>query len=217
MVNEVVSRRDKMFSEYTHPELEGFIQNVIDRYKNELPDLKSQKIVRELFLYGFIRASGQEFFWNRNNQVIPIPRETEGGLGLFFTNNGILALSDFDGEIYIRGGESRLGYCPGLEEKPQGIEGTLLNSGYRSKNIYVPHSNGDVFVDEQREKLFQAINYFSRNVRNLRGESTSGVTIQDLSEPTPSAPYKSRNPNLPRIMMGDAFLIPGNKERTVRI
>lgn len=206
---------DETFSEYTHPVLEDFIQRVITQNRDALSTVESQKLIREFFLYGLLRASGQDFLWY-DDQIVPVRPEVDDG-GLFNTNNGILAVSDFDGEFYIRGGDSYHGYSRFSEDRPEGVEGTLLSLGYDQKGIYVPHSNGDVFVDPQREKLFRALRYFSKNVRNLRGESTSGLIIKDLSEPEQSAPYKRRNPNLPRIVLNDTILIPGNREKTIKI
>ncbi len=207
---------DEIFSAYTHPRLEDFIQNVIDANKSCLPTKACQKLVREFFLYGFLRASGQEFLsWGDRRKMI----HPETGYGQFCTNNGILALSDFDTEVYIRGGDSYSGYSlyDNVSQEPLGVEGTLLSLGYGSGHVYVPHSNGDVFADEKREGLFRALYYFSREVRNLRKESTSELIIGDFSEPMLSAPYKRRDPKLPRIVLEDTILIPGNKERTIEI
>jgi len=212
--NELEHTQDEIFSAYTHPKLEDFIQKVINANRDSLPTEASQKLVREFFLYGFLRASGQGSSWMGSPEEVDEPAR-EGGL--FYTNNGILAVSDFDREVYIRGGDSYHGYYPGLSEEPQGVEGTLLNSGYKRGFIYVPHSNGDVFVDPQREKLLEALHYFSGEVRNLRGEPTSGFIIKDFSEPEPSAPYKRRDSKLPRIVLQDAILIPGNRERTIEV
>ena len=138
--------RDEIFSAYTHPRLEDFIQKVIDASRDSLPTEASQKLVREFFLYGFLRVSGQEFLWWGDEKEIVQSSDESGRFG---TNNGILAVADFDKEIYIRGGDSYHGYFPWEGEEPQGVEGTLLNSGYKSLGVYVPHSNGDVFVDEK--------------------------------------------------------------------
>ncbi|MGB9748820.1 MAG: hypothetical protein ACP5OZ_04890 [Candidatus Woesearchaeota archaeon] len=48
----------KLFSDYTHPKLEEFIQNFIDRYKAYLPTEFNQKLVREFLLYWFIKSNG---------------------------------------------------------------------------------------------------------------------------------------------------------------
>ena len=206
--------QDEIFSAYTHPRLEDFIQKVIDANRSSLPTEASQKLVREFFLYGLLRASGQEFSsWGDQKEVVQPAREG----GLFYTNNGILTVSDFDREVYIRGGDGYHRYFPGLGEEPQGVEGTLLNSGYKSGSVYVPHSNGDVFADEKREKLFRALHYFSREVRTLRGEPTLGLIIKDLSEPEHYAPYKRRDTKLPRIVLQDTILIPGNREKTIEV
>ncbi len=212
--NGLIHTQDEIFSAYTHPILEDFIQKVIDVNSDSLPTAVLQKLVREFFLYGFLRASGQEFSWRGDQKKVVQPAK-EGGL--FYTNNGILAVSDFDREVYIRGGDSYHGYFPGLGEEPQGVEGTLLNLGYKSGSVYVPHSNGDVFADEKREKLFRELYYFSRVVRGLRGEPTSGLIIKDLSESEPSASYKRRDHNLPRIVLQNTILIQGNREKTSEV
>lgn len=204
---------DGLFSAYTHPRLECFIQKVIDANRVFLPNETSRKLVREFFLYGFLRASGQEFLWLGELEKVQPAKEG----GQFDTNNGILAVSDFDKEVYIRGGDSYHGYFPNLGEEPQGVEGTLLNSEYIPGNIWVPHSNGDVFADKKREKLFRALCYFSKEVRTLRGEPTFGPIVKDFSEPESLAPYKSRNPKLPRIILQDTILIPGNREKTILV
>jgi len=209
----------EIFSPYTHKVLEDFINKVIDANRASLPNKLSQKIVREFFLYGFLRASGQEIaFWNKRDVV---KKERVGGL--FCVNNGVLALSDFDGEVYIRGADDYHGYYNDyyddfdrgfMKSGPGGIEDTLITFGYRPGGFFVPHSNGEIFTDEKMEKLFKALRYFSREVRKLRGEST-GVIIKDLSEPYVPAPYQARCSYLPRIVVKDIFLIPGNREKTI--
>jgi hypothetical protein len=212
--NELEDRGEEVFSAYTHPRLEEFIQRVIDGNRSFLPTETSRKLVREFFLYGFLRVSGEDFLWWNDQKEKVHPAEEAG---LFYTNNGILAVSDFDREVYIRGGDSYHAYIPNVSSEPQGVEGTLLHSGYKASSIYVPHSNGDIFSDEKRENLFRALLYFSREVRNLRGEPTSGLIIKDFSKPEPPAPYKRRDSKLPRIVLKDTILIPGNRERTIEV
>ena len=211
------SAADEIFSKYTHPVLETFIQKVIDQNKESLPSAGSQKLVREFFLYGFLKASGQSFKYDRSSQYT-CERSHPGDEGFFHTNNGVLALHDFDGELYIRGGESWHGYFDmGDGMKPQGIEGTLLNSGYDSRNVRVPHSNGEVYENPSTEKLFKALKSFSKEVWNLRGAPTSGIIIKDLSEPEPEAPYRARDSKLPRIILQDFLIIPGNIQKTILV
>ena len=221
MSNEIIPVRanglehtqDEIFSAYTHPRLEDFIQKVIDANRESLPTEGSQKLVREFFLYGFMKATGQKFDFSRGRDY------TEGKWmepGVFGTNNGVLAVADFDCSLWIRGGESYHGYFPD-GSLPEGVEGTLIESGYKPRTPRVSHSNGEAFADPQREKLFRALHYFSREVRNLRCELTSGLIIKDLSEPEPSAPYKRRDSKLPRIVLHDTILIPGNREKTIEV
>lgn len=213
-LNDLNHSWDDIFSAYTHPRLEGFIQKVIDTNRNYLPTELSGKLVREFLLYGFLRASEQEFLWWDGKKEIFYPKKE---CGQFDTNNGVLAVSDFNRKVYIRGGDSYHGYFPDLDEEPLGVEGTLINSGYKPGDVFVPHSNGDVFADEKREKLFTVLHYFSREVRNLRGESTSGLIVKDFSKPEPSTPYKKRDSGLPKIVLKDLILIPGNKLNTIQV
>jgi len=236
MANELVPVRaealehadDGIFSDYTHPVLEGLIQRVVNQNRDALPTDASRKLVRELFLYGFIRASGQEFL---NMDMTPEEREMHPDefreifpqiserAGTFKTNNGVLGLCDFNGEVYIRGGDSYHGFFPDDEaEMPQGVEGSLLSLGYRPSSLWVPHSSfKQSYSDAMMEKLFRALHYFSKKARNLRGEPTSGMIVKDLSEPEPPAPYKSRDPSLARINLLNTILIPGNRERVIQI
>ena len=231
-----VDYEDEPFSAYTHPTLEDFIQRVIDQNRSSLPTTASQKLLREFLLYGFLKVSGQQLndaydrpLWTEEGfngkwpnyvelglkRLMPEGRIREKTAGKFWTNNGILALCDFDGEVYIRGAD---GYhrSRGLpDELINGIDGTLLGLGYRSGGINVPHSNGDYFVDPRKEKLFELLDYFSIAVRTLRGEPTHGVIVKDLSKDEPSAPYQRRDPKLPRIVIKDTLLIPGNRDRTL--
>ena len=206
---------DHIFSRYTHPVLEEFIQGIIDEHRDALPHEAYQKLVREFFLYGLLRSSGEEFRGHMGRGFTVNPAERSGE---FCTNNGVLAVSDFDGEVYMRGGESWHGYFDfGTGGLPEGVEGTLLESGYKSGDIFVPHSNGEIYTDPKKEQLFCALVHFSREVRTLRGEPTSGLIIKDLSEPEPEAPYSRRDPSLPRIELEDAMLIPGNRNRVISV
>jgi len=214
-IEQLGSNEDEFFSPSTHPVLESFISKVIDANKKDLPNDLSQKFVRKFFLYGFLRASGQVFeeVYSKSQSIC----EKSGHEGIFDTNNGVLALSDFDGEVYIRGGDSYHGYFDmGDGKKPQGVEGTLLNLGYDSGGVFVPHSNCDIYKDPSMEKLFKVLRFFSREIRNLRGEPTGGIIIKDLTEPEPDA-YKARNPDLPKIILNNLFLIPGNKNKTIKL
>lgn len=212
---------DRIFSAYTHPELERFIERVIYESRDALPTAESQKLLREFFLYGVIKATGYELERSDFKSKWSVPNYGVDEAGRFYTNNGILAVCDFDGDVYIRGGNSYHGYFDSgdLAEMlfVQGMEGTLLHCGYTSRGIWVPHSNGETYADTAMEKIFGALHNFSRSVRNLRGEPTSGLIIKDLSEEEPPAPYPMRDEKLPRIEFKNVFLIPGNRERTISV
>ncbi|MBI1970272.1 hypothetical protein HYS47_00845 [Candidatus Woesearchaeota archaeon] len=205
-----------VFSGPTDPRLEQFIQRMIDANRTNLPDELSQKLFRELFLYGFLTAHQHEFVSNRGEARYEsryTEREWEYGARVFGTNNGVLAVADDQRRLHIRGGESYHGYMDG-DGTPAGIEGTLIQSRYKPQTPRVAHSNGEQFSDERRERLFQALRSFSREVRGLRGEATSGCIVSDgLS--LPKTPYQARNPALPEIIVEGAIFIPGNKENSM--
>ncbi|MEM2121765.1 MAG: hypothetical protein QXU20_03870 [Candidatus Woesearchaeota archaeon] len=205
---------EKIFSDYTHPKLEEFIQNFINKNKEGLPTEWHQKLVREFLLYGFMKASDEEFI-SLEREIFKVEKlKDKKYFCKFYTNNGVLAISDQNGNVYIRGGDSYHGWFPG-DPFPEGVEGTLINFGYERDYIFVPHSNGDVFKNEKLEKLFTLLSYFSVEVRTLRGEPTKGIIMKDLLEQEPSAPYKSRDVKLPTMILPKIF-IPGDKYNIIK-
>ena len=214
-IEEIGGYEDEIFSPYTHPVLEKFIQRVIDENRDALRTVESRELVREFLLYGFLKATGYEMVDNMTSH-----RHTVGTAdqrSLFHTNNGVIALYDFDGKIYLRGGDSHQGYNSEAHEPPkEGIEGTLLALGYEQDWITVPHSTDTyIFLDKSIEKLFQLLLFFSREVKDLRGEPENSIICRNLKDKKPSAPYPRRNPDLPRIGLQDIILIPGNRENTI--
>jgi hypothetical protein len=210
----------KLFSDYTHPVLEKFIQDFIDSNKESLPTEWHQKLIREFLLYSFVKASGKTFVSYFNEKFIV--RNSEESKK-FYTINGVLAVYDPNYNIYIRGGDSYHGYFQdphgvfGEDKFPEGVEGTLLNSGYERDSIFVPHSNGDVFENKELEKLFQLLFRFSIEVKRLRGEPVAGIIMKDLSEEKEEtiAPYKARKGDLMTIYLKDIF-IPGDKYNIIK-
>jgi hypothetical protein len=224
MSREVVSARDLehgsdgVFSAYTHPKLERFVESVITKYRSIFPNRGAEKLFREFVLYGLLKASGYSFrrFVSSDGFVL----EPDQDKGAFCTNNGILAVSDFNGEVYIRGGDSYHGFLGDCDLFPDlkimGMEGTLLRFGYRKRCIYVPHSNNEDYTDKNMEQMFRMLHRFSLKTRKLRGEATSGFIVKDLSEPDPPAPYPCRDYSLPRIEMSNGLIV-GNRAKTIVI
>ena len=201
-----------IFSKETHSDLEDFIVDFIMSNKPNLPTVGSIRLIRELFLYGFLKATGHVF-----DHGMSILKPVSGARNAmsFNTNNGVLAVADNLRNIYIRGGDSYHGYFD-ADPLPQGVEGTLLELGYRPNDLHVPHSNGDLFYDYRREYLFESLHEFSTKVRALRGEA-SKVIISDPTKEMPKAPYIRRNKYLPTIVLTDVLFIPGNDDKTISI
>lgn len=217
------SRDDPFFSGPTgSPQIDAFIDAFIDEYRDTLPTTTSRKLIRELLLHGHLQASGHEFEWPESiayeGERTYLPESPED-TGVFTTNNGVLGTHDFNGNVYIRGGDSYHGVFLGLtgENEVQGAEGTLLGSGYRPGFVFVPHSNRDNYVNPNMEAMFNVMGMFSRQVRILRDETVEGYIVKDLSIPDPPAPYGRRDYDLPRIELEDFMLVPGNLENAIFI
>ena len=91
---EQVDKWQGVFSNYTHPQLEDFIKDVIKSNRDSLPTEASQRLVREFFLYGFMKATGQKFKFSTERDYT---EEKWDEKGVFGTNNGVLAVADFEG------------------------------------------------------------------------------------------------------------------------
>ncbi len=195
---------EKMFSNYTHPELEKFIKRAVHQNTDSFSEL--QRFQREFLLYGFMKATGQEFsFLNYDPEILERGNEQK----VFYTNNGVLVFYDNNGDAYIRGGDSYHG-C-GSSRSQGGVEETLLDLGYDAEFCYVPHSN-DKFADARREKLFKTLCSFSEEIRRIRGESSGMIYFSEQDSP---ALYEGRDLDLPTIRIGNDILIQGNDEKVL--
>ena len=163
---------------YTTPTLEKFISQYTRFFHDDL----TKKLAREFLLYGFIRTTGEKFKYWSEEYVGPIASKG----GKFDINNGIFALADFSGEVYIRP-------CTFYEA----IEQTLLELDYKPESTFVPHSNGDYFIDKKKEALFSGLKELSWFIINTK-----------LS-------YPSRSKHLPKIIIKNTLLIPGKEEERI--
>ena len=110
------------FSHVSNIELEGYIQRFISGQKS-LTSRVSKNLVREFLLYGFLKATGQEFVSQRHGRYVEEGWDDPMWFGV---ENGVLALSDDKGELWIRGAESYQNGNNRHDTDCRGVEGTLL-------------------------------------------------------------------------------------------
>ncbi|MCX8194059.1 MAG: hypothetical protein N3G19_01725 [Candidatus Pacearchaeota archaeon] len=187
---------------------ENNLEQILDKNIEIAHVINNAPLLTEFLLYGFITASGKTFKEWRGSYYLQEKLKDfdyNGCKGFFCTNNGVIALADYDGTIYIRPNDSWHG-C--WDDKEAGaIEKILLELGYKNYDIFVPHSNGEVFEEKEIENLFRLMAYVSKEVRAKRGQT--GCFVIDLSEPIPHS-YDSRSIVLPTIRFEELGFIPGN-------
>lgn len=213
-VPDIEDYNGELFSAPTHPALEAAIKQVIEENASALPTETLRLLARETILYGFLQATGK-YFQRPEGNSYPARRSLKKGV--FYAIDGVFALSDFDGEVYIRCVDANTGYGLNSLHAPGGIETTLLNSGYTPSTIFVPHSTGELYADRHMEKLFVLFRCFSAlsgNSGQIDGQTAAPGLVAETELPD-QALYRARKPELPRISVPGNILIPGNRSVTV--
>ena len=166
------------------PQMRSPVESTVCRFLDKVQSLipiKDDDLTREFLLYGFVEATGHLF-------------ETESGKNYYGSiaepmrfnfNDGVLAFSDADGYISVRGISGRSKFLLNM----------LHQQGYVHDSCFpVPISNNDYFADKRLIALFALQDIFASTIVSNR------------------LGYGSRETEMPEIRVEGSFIVPGSLE-----
>ncbi len=151
------------------------------------PSGVSTNLIKEFLLYGFTEATGHRFVTRSGRLFF----EERAEPMCYNTNNNLMALSDENGDLYIRS----------VQKQFDPLEKTVLELGYKKdESLKVPHSCGDAYNPERLGYILLIQHHFVINSDKLSfGNNT----------------YPPRDPSLPEIKFDGTFFIPGDKDKRI--
>lgn len=175
-----------LYTDLQDPLLEQMVWRYIRREANELGNTYPL-LVREVMLYGLVRASGMAFCGDTWASTYESARQP----CRFTSKSRVFAVSDNEKKVFIRSSAP--------------LADTLEDLGFQRGKVVVPHQTAR-YADAEMESLFQATAYVSR-VSRLKGRKSGKEFWR----------YYPRDVQLPEITIRDKIWIPGNQEIGVRV